>query len=62
MLNNPVTIRNNVAIETMHKPKRRHGQPVSKEFLFDRVLDALENKHEAKAKNLIKQLGESNEQ
>jgi hypothetical protein len=45
----------------MHKPKRRHGQPVSKEFLFDRVLDALENKHETKAKNLIKQLGESNE-
>jgi len=61
MLNNPVTIRNNVAIETMHKHKRRHGQPVSKEFLFDRVLDALENKHEAKAKNLIKQLGESSE-
>ena len=35
---------------------------VSKEFLFDRVLDALEHKHETKAKNLIKQLGESNEQ
>jgi hypothetical protein len=61
MLNNPVTIRNNVAIETMHRQKHRHGQPVSKEFLFDRMLDAVENKHKTRAKNLVKQLGESSE-
>jgi len=31
---------------------------VSREVLFDNALDALESKHEAKAKKLLKQIGE----
>lgn len=57
MLNNPIVIRNGTIVEELHRPKYRHGRPVSKEVLFDNVLDALENKHVAKAKKLLKEIG-----
>lgn len=57
MLNNPIVIRNGTVVEEVHRRKYRHGRPVSKEVLFDDVLDALENKHVAKAKKLLKEIG-----
>ena len=57
MLNNPIVVRNGTVVEEVHRRKYRHGRPVSKEVLFDDVLDALENKHVAKAKKLLKEIG-----
>lgn len=57
MLNNPIVVRNGTVVEEVHRKRYRHGQPVSREVLFDSVLDALENKHEAKAKQLLKEMG-----
>lgn len=57
MLNNPIVVRNGTIVEEVHRKRYRHGRPVSKEVLFDSVLDALENKHEAKAKQLLKEMG-----
>jgi|LauGreDrversion4_2_1035121.scaffolds.fasta_scaffold11295_5 hypothetical protein len=58
MLNNPIVVRNGTVVEEVHRRRYRHGRPVSREVLFDNVLDALESKHEAKAKKLLKQIGE----
>jgi hypothetical protein len=57
MLNNPIVVRNGTVVEEIHRKRFRHGRPVSREVLFDNVLDALENKHEAKAKQLLKEMG-----